>query len=105
MVAAANQGQSDSPSSHFLDVGAGANITDMLISSPICMPEDMPGGGGDAAPGGNAMAGLGIDPNMDPELAEAIRISLEESKAADSSAQAQPAAEENKADANVQPGL
>jgi 26S proteasome regulatory subunit N10 len=60
----------------------------MLISSPICMPEDMPGGGAEAAPGGGAMAGLGIDPNMDPELAEAIRISLEESKAADSSAQA-----------------
>ena len=36
--------------------------------------------GGDAAPGGDAGAGgaanLGFDPNMDPELAEAIRLSL-----------------------------
>ena len=36
--------------------------------------------GGEAAPGGDAGAGgaanLGFDPNMDPELAEAIRLSL-----------------------------
>lgn len=82
MVAAANQGSEDSPTSHFLDVAPGCNITDVLISSPICMPEDSgaPGGGAAAggAPGGGGMADLGFDPSMDPELAAAIRMSLEE---------------------------
>jgi membrane protease subunit (stomatin/prohibitin family) len=44
----------------------------------------------DGAPGGGAAndpyGGLNIDPNMDPELAEAIRISLEEAKAAEQAA-------------------
>ena len=44
--------------------------------------------GGAAAAGGaggapnDPMAALGLDPNMDPELAEAIRLSLEEANAA-----------------------
>jgi 26S proteasome regulatory subunit N10 len=81
MVAAANQGQEADPSSHFLDVAPGCNITDVLISSPICMPEDVGGGAaamGGGAPGGGGLADLGFDPSMDPELAAAIRMSLEE---------------------------
>lgn len=69
-----------------MDVAAGCNITDVIISSPIVMGEDM--GGGAAAAGGadgqpaDPLAALGIDPSMDPELAEAIRISLQEAQAA-----------------------
>lgn len=101
MVAAANQGSGDTPNSHFLDVAAGCNITDVLISSPICMPEDQPGGVGG---GNNPMAGLGLDPSMDPELAEAIRLSLEEGKAAEPApADLAPVAAPSGGD--VQPGL
>ena len=79
---------------HFLDVPLGvAMITDVLISSPI-ISEDMGAGAGNvpgAAVGGGAGAGPagqshfsdfgGIDPNLDPELAMALRISLEEERA------------------------
>lgn len=79
---------------HFLDVPLGvAMITDVLISSPIVM-QDMGGMGGDApanpaaaggapapAAGGNFAEFGGIDPNLDPELAMALRISLEEERA------------------------
>ena len=71
---------------HFLDVPLGiANILDVMIASPIINPDDggaMGGveGGAAGVPGGagsHAEFG-GIDPNLDPELAMAMRISLEE---------------------------
>ena len=77
--------------SHLLDVPAGITaITDILIASPILSAMDMmqPMGGG--AEGGAAAVGAGaghlaefggIDPNLDPELAFAMRISMEEEKA------------------------
>jgi len=81
---------------HFLDVPLGvAMITDVLISSPI-IAMDFGGddGAGQAQPGaqpgapaGAPAAGAGfadfggIDPNLDPELAMALRISLEEERA------------------------
>lgn len=90
LVNAANQ----DASSHFLDVPLGiASITDVLISSPIVMPEDMGGDSGQASGAGgeggaSRPAGAsqfaeygGIDPSLDPELAMAIRISLEEERA------------------------
>mmetsp|Transcript_42286 Transcript_42286/g.64829 ORF Transcript_42286/g.64829 Transcript_42286/m.64829 type:complete len:118 (+) Transcript_42286:427-780(+) len=90
LVSTANQGAVDSPSCHFLDVPptCGA-IMDVLITSPILQPEDMGGAaagdagapGGGAAAGGNGLADLGFDPNMDPELAMAIRMSMEEANA------------------------
>jgi hypothetical protein len=70
--------------------------------------------GGDAADaaGGNVdpVAAMGIDENLDPEMAMAIRMSLEmaeESKAADEAAQPQPEAvgANQVADESVQPGL
>ena len=40
-------------------------------------------GGADVGGGGAGMGGgLGFDPSMDPELAEAIRLSMEEANAA-----------------------
>jgi 26S proteasome regulatory subunit N10 len=86
MVNAANS----NGNSHFLDVPLGVSmITDVLIASPI-INEGMDVGG-DAAMGGvGAGAGGagasqfadfgGIDPNLDPELAMALRISLEEER-------------------------
>ena len=92
MVNAANS----SGNCHFLDVPLGvASITDVLIASPIINQEDeavgAAVGGGAAGAGGAAAGGIsapsqfaeygGIDPNLDPELAMALRISLEEERA------------------------
>ena len=76
--------------SHFLDVPLGVSmITDVLIASPI-INEGMEGGDvamGGVGAGAGAGAGAsqfadfgGIDPNLDPELAMALRISLEEER-------------------------
>jgi len=86
LVNAAN----NSDNSHFMDVPMGVSmITDVLITSPILQNEDFGGGagvggadvGGGAAIQENAFAQYGgIDPNIEPELAEAMRISLEEER-------------------------
>lgn len=36
LVAAVNQGQEDSPTSHFMDVAPGCHMTDVILTSPIC---------------------------------------------------------------------
>ena len=92
MVNAANS----NGNSHFLDVPIGvAQITDILIASPLFNEGmDMGMGGAADAGAGAAAAGVpanpvasqfaeygGIDPNLDPELAMALRISLEEERA------------------------
>jgi 26S proteasome regulatory subunit N10 len=107
LVNTANKESDDAPTCHFLDVPAGcSSIMEVMIASPILMPEDM--GGGNAGMGGAGAAaggGLGFDPSMDPELAEAIRISMEEANAAQAQAQpAQPEAPVQPA-STVQPGL
>lgn len=102
LVSAANQGSEDAPSCHFLDVPAGVtHITDVLITSPILQSEDMMhGGDGGAAAGGGELAALGIDPNMDPELAEAIRLSMQEANEAQA-ANAEPAPNQEAAGAGA----
>ena len=107
MVNCANDGSEDKPTCHFLDVPLGcSHIIDVMMTSPILQPEDMGMGGapvggndnGGGAANNDPMAGLGFDPSMDPELAAAIRMSLEEAKQAE-----QPAPEEEKkADVPVQ---
>lgn len=89
LVNTANSGSEDQPNCHFLDVPPGCtNITDVMITSPILQSEDMGGAaaGGDGAGAGagpdDPLGGLGFDPNMDPELAAAIRLSLQEANAA-----------------------
>ncbi len=85
LVTAAN----NNGNSHFLDVPLGVSmITDVLIASPI-INEDMDVGGGAAVAGSGAGVPAqsqfqdygGVDPNLDPELAMALRISLEEERA------------------------
>ena len=60
-------------SSHFVEVepNSGKNLADVIISSPILQAEGS--GGGE---GGN----FDFDANMDPELAMAIRLSMEEER-------------------------
>lgn len=86
-----------SGNSHLVDITYGMNIADTIITSPVVAFDSgdaaMPGDGGEGAGAGQATGGAsaggrfaeygGIDPNLDPELAMAIRISLEEAKNAD----------------------
>lgn len=81
--------------SNLVTVPPGTILSDMLFSTPIFMEESAmaaaaggEGGGGStpAAPRANVVDGfdygeLGVDPTLDPELALALRVSMEEEKA------------------------
>ncbi|RXH75002.1 hypothetical protein DVH24_029723 [Malus domestica] len=73
--------------SHIVHVPAGPSaLSDVLISTPI-FTGDGEGGSGFAAAAAAAAAGgvsgfdFGVDPNLDPELALALRVSMEEERA------------------------
>ncbi|CAB4445713.1 unnamed protein product [Rhizophagus irregularis] len=70
----------NSDNSHLVPIPPGPHIlSDILISSPIIAGEDgVPAG---FTAGGGSNFEFGVDPNLDPELALALRISLEEEKA------------------------
>lgn len=77
-----------SDNSRFISVPAGAGLMSDHIVSAGLLSEDSPGGGPAAGPSGTANAGsggdedgFGVDPNLDPELAMALRMSLEEERA------------------------
>ncbi|KAM7524055.1 hypothetical protein LguiA_013957 [Lonicera macranthoides] len=81
MTAAVN----NNDSSHIVHVAPGANaLCDVLISTPI-FTGDGEGGSGfaaaAAAAGGVSGYDFGVDPNLDPELALALRVSMEEERA------------------------
>lgn len=61
-------------SSHLVTVPPGPLLSDALINSPIVVGEDGTG----AVQGGFE---FGVDPNDDPELALALRVSMEEQRA------------------------
>ncbi|KAI5740828.1 hypothetical protein M8J76_007646 [Diaphorina citri] len=65
----------DGSGSHMVTVAVGPHLSDALISSPIIQGEDGAGG----APGSSYE--FGVDPNEDPELALALRVSMEEQRA------------------------
>ncbi|XP_008780998.2 LOW QUALITY PROTEIN: 26S proteasome non-ATPase regulatory subunit 4 homolog [Phoenix dactylifera] len=74
-------------SSHIVHVPPGPNaLSDVLISTPV-FTGDGDGGSGFAAAAAAAAAGglsgfdFGVDPNIDPELALALRVSMEEERA------------------------
>lgn len=69
----------NSDNSHLVSIPPGPHIlSDRLMSTPIISGED--GAPGNFSSGGGDFE-FGIDPNLDPELALALRISLEEEKA------------------------
>jgi len=95
LVDAANGGASDDSgverTCHLVTIPAGVLPSDVLVSSPI-----VNGGSGEAGGGGGVSAGGasssvmggagfaefgGVDPNLDPELAMALRVSMEEERA------------------------
>ena len=74
--------------SNLVAIPAGVVPSDVLISSPVIQGKDSGGGGsGESSTGGGGGGGGsfqefgGIDPNLDPELAMALRISMEEERA------------------------
>ncbi|CAE7105167.1 unnamed protein product [Rhizoctonia solani] len=73
-----------SDNSHLLTIPSGANmlISDAILSSAILAGDDgvPPGGMGGEASGSNQFE-FGVDPSLDPELAMALRISMEEERA------------------------
>jgi len=87
MVDAAN-GNSEEKLCNLVTIPTGVLPSDVLIGSPIIHGGSGGGGGSGAGMGGGASAGMdgfadfgGVDPNMDPELAMALRVSMEEERA------------------------
>ncbi|EFN52223.1 hypothetical protein CHLNCDRAFT_54537 [Chlorella variabilis] len=86
--------------SHLVTVPPGTILSDMLFGTPIFMEEGAGGGGGGGgeegaapAPRSNVVDGfdygeLGVDPTLDPELALALRVSMEEERARQAAASA-----------------
>lgn len=66
----------DGTGSHLVSVPRGSTLSEALITSPIIQGEDGQG----AAGLGGAGFEFGVDPNEDPELALALRISMEEQR-------------------------
>lgn len=66
----------DGNSSHLVTIPPGPHLSDALISSPVIQGEDGTGGAG---LGGSGFE-FGVDPNEDPELALALRVSMEEQR-------------------------
>ncbi|ELT94296.1 hypothetical protein CAPTEDRAFT_179091 [Capitella teleta] len=88
----------DGASSHLLTVAQGPMLSDALISSPIVVGEDGTG----AVPSGMSGFEFGIDPNEDPELALALRVSMEEQRARQED-EARKVAAQSATDAGVVP--
>jgi 26S proteasome regulatory subunit N10 len=66
----------DGTGSHLVSVPRGSALSEALLSSPIIQGEDGLGGAGL----GGASFEFGVDPNEDPELALALRVSMEEQR-------------------------
>lgn len=68
--------------SHLVTIPAGVGLlSDQLVSSPIMHGEGGAGGAGAGGEGGGDFGEFGFDPNNDPELALALRMSMEEEQA------------------------
>jgi len=94
MVDAANGSNDAERTCHLVTIPPGILPSDVLVASPIVNGGNAaPGGGADFPPaGGAAVTGGGgggdefaeyggVNPNMDPELAMALRVSMEEERA------------------------
>ncbi|XP_037091945.1 26S proteasome non-ATPase regulatory subunit 4-like [Pollicipes pollicipes] len=68
----------DGTGSHLVTVPTGPHLSDALVSSPILQGED---GAGAPGIGGGSGFEFGVDPNEDPELALALRVSMDEQRA------------------------
>ncbi|OAQ96034.1 hypothetical protein LLEC1_01547 [Akanthomyces lecanii] len=79
-----NEEVKGSEGSHFVVIPPSSKLlSDQLVSSPILLGENSSsgGGGGGMGGGGNEEFEFGFDPALEPELALALRMSMEEEKA------------------------
>ncbi len=80
-----NEEVKGSEGSHFVVIPPSSKLlSDQLVSSPILLGENSSsggGGGGGGMGGGNEEFEFGFDPALEPELALALRMSMEEEKA------------------------
>ncbi|KOS21057.1 26S proteasome non-ATPase regulatory subunit 4 -like protein [Escovopsis weberi] len=68
--------------SHLVSIPASSKLlSDQLISSPILLGEGAGGPSGSAGLSGNEEYEFGVNPELEPELALALRMSLEEENA------------------------
>ncbi|POM81262.1 26S proteasome non-ATPase regulatory subunit [Phytophthora palmivora] len=88
---------SSNGNSHLVTVPAGVLPSDVLVSSPVLHGDDGAAAAAASSGGGgnDAFAEYGgVDPSMDPELALALRVSMEEERARQEAAQKRAAEEE-----------
>lgn len=112
LVNAANGvGDSGERTCHLVTVPAGVLPSDVLVGSPIVAGSAaamaVGGAGGGDFPGAASFAEYGgVDPNMDPELAMALRVSMEEERARQErlAAERAAAAEESKTTSTTEQG-
>ena len=77
-----NEEVKGSEGSHFVVIPPSSKLlSDQLVSSPILLGENSSSGGGGGMGGGNEEFEFGFDPALEPELALALRMSMEEEKA------------------------
>mmetsp|Transcript_31965 Transcript_31965/g.46579 ORF Transcript_31965/g.46579 Transcript_31965/m.46579 type:complete len:454 (+) Transcript_31965:149-1510(+) len=120
LVDAANGsgGEGGERTCHLVTIPPGVLPSDVLVGSPIVhggggggavsSPGGMGGGGGGGDMGGAFAEYGGVDPNMDPELAMALRVSMEEERARQeraAAAAAAAAAEEGKEESKDGEGM
>lgn len=67
----------DGTSCNLVTVSSGTLLSDAIVHSPVVLGED----GAGAPPAGMSGFEFGVDPNEDPELALALRVSMEEQRA------------------------
>eukprot|EP00118_Oscarella_pearsei_P002420 m.10521 g.10521 ORF g.10521 m.10521 type:complete len:409 (+) comp22390_c0_seq2:128-1354(+) len=100
------------PNSHLVTISNGPVLSEPLLSSPVLSMGDGSGSVGGLAMGGGGGSYdgflFGVDPNEDPELALALRVSLEEQRqrsGKESQEESKPMEEESAEAASAQPPL
>lgn len=90
---------SSSDNSHYLAVPPGPHLlSSVILDSPILAGDrgvtdelaGVPGGAGGGGSGGASQFEFGVDPSLDPELAMALRMSMEEEAARQAAANTPP---------------
>ncbi|CAD7922434.1 unnamed protein product [Amoebophrya sp. A25] len=89
--------------SHLVEVELPKVLSDAILSSAICFGEGGAPGGAGAAAGGDGFE-FGVDPSADPELALALRISMEESRRREEGAGGEPSGDAAAAPAGAATG-
>lgn len=97
-IKAVNKQKDNKDTSHLFSIPAGLSISDAILSSPIL------GGDGHSSSSGGQGGGFdeyGFDPESDPELAMAMRVSIEEARAEEEARNKVTTIESNRQDSDI----